>query len=61
MQNAFLKSETDAGTMAVGLKSDWIFGNVRALSRALDDIDASNSDHVTFQCGGLDNIDIAGA
>ena len=61
MQNAFLNSESDAGTMAIGLKSDWIFGNVRALSRALDDIDASNSDHVTFQCGGLDNIDIAGA
>lgn len=61
MQNAFLTSESDAGTMAVGLKSNWIFGNVRALSHALDDIDAGDSQHVTFQCGGLDNIDIAGA
>ncbi len=61
MQNAFLKSESAAGTMAIGLKKDWIFGNVRALSQALDDVDAGDSRHVTFQCGGLDNIDIAGA
>jgi len=61
MRNAFLKSESDAGTIAVGLKSDWIFGNVRALRHALDDVDAANSTHVTFQCGGLDSIDIAGA
>ena len=61
MQNAFLKSASDSGTMAIGLRSDWVFGNVRALTHALDEIDASNSDHVTFQCGGLDNIDIAGA
>ena len=61
MQNAFLKSESDAGTMAIGLKSDWIFGNVLALRHALDDVDAGDSEHVTFQCGGLDNIDIAGA
>ncbi len=61
MQNAFLESESAAGTMAIGLKSDWIFGNVRALRNALDGVDASGSEHVTFQCGGLDNIDIAGA
>ena len=61
MQNAFLESEVTKGTMAVGLKNDWVFGNVRSLGQALDDVDAGNADHVTFQCGGLKNIDIAGA
>ncbi len=61
MQNAFLESEATKGTMAVGLKNDWVFGNVRSLGQALDDVDAGNADHVTFQCGGLKNIDIAGA
>ncbi len=61
MSNAFLKSESDASAMAISLKKDWVFGNVRALRRALDDIDAGGADHVTFQCGGLDSIDIAGA
>ena len=61
MENAFLKSESGAGTISIGLQSDWVFGNVRALTHALDEIDASNSDQITFQCGGLKNIDIAGA
>ncbi len=61
MENAFLETRPDSGAMAISLKKDWVFGNVRALTHALDEIDASNSDHVTFQCGGLDNIDLAGA
>lgn len=51
----------DAGTIAIGLKSNWVFGNVRALAQALEEIDAGSCDHVTFQCGGLKRIDIAGA
>jgi len=61
MQNAFLETIPHADVMAIGLKKDWVFGNVRALRQALDDVDPGDSDHVTFQCGGLDNIDIAGA
>ena len=28
MENALLKSESTADTMAVGLKNHWVFGNV---------------------------------
>lgn len=61
MENAYLKSESTDDTMSISLKNDWIFGNVRNLGKALNDVDAGISDHVTFQCGGLQNIDIAGA
>ena len=61
MQNAFLEAEGNSGAMAIDLKSDWVFGNVRILGYALDDVDASNASHITFRCGGLQSIDIAGA
>lgn len=61
MQNAYLTQESEHGSSAVSLKSDWVFGNVRGLTAALDDVDAGSSEHVTFQCGGLNSIDIAGA
>lgn len=61
MGNAFLHSESDADAMAISLKSEWVFENVSALTRALDDVDPGDADRVTFQCGGLERIDIAGA
>ncbi len=61
MQNAYLDFESDAGEMAIGLKKDWVFDNVSALRRALDEVDTGDASHVTFQCGGLESIDIAGA
>jgi phospholipid/cholesterol/gamma-HCH transport system permease protein len=61
MQNTYLESESSATEMAIGLKKDWVFDNVSALRNALDEVDTGNASHVTFQCGGLENIDIAGA
>ena len=61
MQNAYLESESSAAEMAIGLKKDWVFDNVSALRSALDEVDAGDASHVTFQCGGLKDIDIAGA
>lgn len=61
MQNAYLDFESDAGEMAIGLKKDWVFDNVSVLRRALDEVDTGDANHVTFQCGGLERIDIAGA
>jgi len=61
MQNAFLEAKPDAGAMAISLKADWVFSNVRALRSALDNIDPGTAEQVTFQCGGLQTIDIAGA
>ena len=61
MQNAYLESESTAAEMAISLKKDWVFDNVSALRSALDEVDAGDASHVTFQCGGLQTIDIAGA
>ncbi len=61
MRNAFLETIPNAGTMAISLKKDWVFENVSTLKRALDDVEPGDADHVTFQCGGLESIDIAGA
>ena len=61
MHNSFLETAAADGTLAVSLKENWVFGNVSALSDALDEVDASRSEQVTFQCGGLESIDIAGA
>lgn len=52
---------TDEGALTVSLKSDWLFGNVPELENSLDEVETSAPSHVTFQCGGLQNIDIAGA
>jgi phospholipid/cholesterol/gamma-HCH transport system permease protein len=59
MQNAYLESESSAAEMAISLKKDWVFDNVSALRRALDEVDTGDASHVTFQCGGLQTIDIA--
>lgn len=61
MQITFLELNSTDGTTAFSLMNDWVFANVNLLTHALDDVDAGNSDHVIFQCGGLDTIDIAGA
>jgi phospholipid/cholesterol/gamma-HCH transport system permease protein len=61
MSNEFFETTPDAGAIAVSLKKDWVFGNVRALTRALEDADLSDAEQITFQCGGLESIDIAGA
>jgi phospholipid/cholesterol/gamma-HCH transport system permease protein len=61
MQGAFLETKPDVGSLAISLKEDWVFGNVRALRHALNDVDLGDVEEVTFQCGGLQSIDIAGA
>lgn len=61
MQNEFLQSQFSDGALTVSLKNDWLFDNVSALENALNEVDASAAKQVTFQCGGLRNIDLAGA
>lgn len=61
MRSKFLELSSTEGTTAISLKNDWVFANANSLGQALDDLDAGDSDHVTFQCGGLNTIDIAGA
>lgn len=61
MENRYLNSERDDHSLTVSLKGDWVLSNVPDLESALADLDAGGATAVTFQCGGLQDIDIAGA
>ncbi len=61
MDNEFLQATAENDALTVSLKSDWLFGNVQQLERSLAEVGTSAATQVTFQCGGLQNIDIAGA
>ena len=60
MDNEFLQATAENDALTVSLKSDWLFGNVQQLERSLAEVGTSAATQVTFQCGGLQNIDIAG-
>ena len=59
--NRYLDSKRDETGLTISLKEDWTFNHARVLQRVLADIDGESEQQVTFQCGGLQNIDIAGA
>jgi phospholipid/cholesterol/gamma-HCH transport system permease protein len=61
VENDYVIAEHDDHSLFVNLKGDWVLGNVPDLEAALADVDAGNATDVTFQCGGLQDIDIAGA
>ena len=61
MENEYIRVERDDRSLTVSLKGDWVLGNVPDLEAALADVDAAGATAVTFQCGGLQDIDIAGA
>ncbi|MDH3433374.1 MAG: hypothetical protein OEM60_05925, partial [Gammaproteobacteria bacterium] len=61
MENSYLHAERDDHSLTVSLKGDWVLNNVPALETALADLDAGVATAVTFLCGGLQDIDIAGA
>jgi phospholipid/cholesterol/gamma-HCH transport system permease protein len=61
VENRYLNSERDDHSLTVSLKGDWVLSNVPDLESALADLDAGGATAVTFQCGGLQDIDIAGA
>ncbi|MEL6300051.1 MAG: ABC transporter permease [Pseudomonadota bacterium] len=61
MATDYLTIARDADELAVGLRGDWLFDNVPSLEANLEDVDFSGNESVVFHCGGLQNIDIAGA
>ena len=61
MENRYLIAERDNHSLTVSLKGDWVLSNVPDLDTALADVDAGGATAVTFKCGGLHDIDIAGA
>ena len=61
MVSTFLSIEKQADVLKVGLKSDWVFDNVTELEDATASVISSDGKPVMFHCGGLQDIDIAGA
>ena len=60
MENEYISAERDDRSLNVSLRGDWVLGNVPDLEDALADVDAGGATAVIFQCGGLQDIDIAG-
>ncbi len=61
VDNAYLTARRHERSLVVGLRGDWVLDNVPELEAALDTVDIADAEAVTFQCGGLQDIDIAGA
>jgi phospholipid/cholesterol/gamma-HCH transport system permease protein len=61
VENRYLNAERHDHSLTVSLKGDWVLSNVADLDTALADVDAGGATAVTFKCGGLQDIDIAGA
>jgi phospholipid/cholesterol/gamma-HCH transport system permease protein len=61
MNSAFLNAETQPEAMVFSLRDRWVFENVGELEDVSSDVQEMADRHVVFQCGGLEEIDIAGA
>jgi phospholipid/cholesterol/gamma-HCH transport system permease protein len=61
MQSAYLSVEETVESLKVGLRNDWVFDNVSDLEDATASVTPSHGKPVIFHCGGLQDLDIAGA
>jgi phospholipid/cholesterol/gamma-HCH transport system permease protein len=61
MINAFLSFDTQPGRLFVNVKGQWVFDEILALEEATASVLPEPGQLVTFQCAGLEDIDIAGA
>jgi phospholipid/cholesterol/gamma-HCH transport system permease protein len=61
MPNHFLNIEAQKDRLVVGIKGNWVFDNVLELENATATVVPDEGQTVTFQCSGLEDIDIAGA
>jgi hypothetical protein len=59
--SAFLSVRPQRDTLHVGLKNRWVFENVSSLEDATASVTSADGKPVIFHCGGLQDIDIAGA
>ena len=59
--NEFMTVERQGGLLEISLKDHWVFANLNALQRSLDDISLEGANRVRFYCGGLRDFDLAGA
>jgi phospholipid/cholesterol/gamma-HCH transport system permease protein len=57
----YLESRRETDALVISLKQDWTFDNLDLLDDVLRQIDPGGATQVTFQCGGLQRFDLAGA
>ncbi len=57
----YFEYQRERDALTISLKDDWTFSNAQELDDALDDVQGNGARQITFQCGGLQNIDLAGA
>ncbi len=57
----YFEFQREPDALTISLKDDWTFGNAQELDDALRDVQGDHAQKITFQCGGLQNIDLAGA
>ncbi|MEM1145326.1 MAG: ABC transporter permease [Pseudomonadota bacterium] len=60
-QSQFLEISEQADQQVISLRDDWTFDHVSDLEDALHGFGPAGASSVQFRCGGLQNIDIAGA
>lgn len=57
----FLTIDRQGETLTVGLRHKWLFSNVAKCQSELDAVDPGDCKDVVFVCGGLEELDLAGA
>jgi len=57
----FLTEKKRDGLIEISLEKDWIFANLNTLQAEIDAIDPGDATEVHFACGGLTELDLAGA
>ena len=57
----YLKVSNNEGTLEINLQDDWLFKNIPQLTEELDQIIPQRERKVRFQCGGLQELDLASA
>ncbi len=57
----YFEYQRESDTLIISLRDDWTFGNAKELDDALRNVQGNGARQITFRCGGLQNIDLAGA
>ena len=57
----FLTIDSSGTALEVNLRNDWLIGNVSRLQKELDAIEPGDCRKISFCCGGLSELDLAGA
>ncbi len=57
----YFEYQREPDALTISLKDNWTFSNAQELDDALHDVQGNGARQITFQCGGLQNIDLAGA